>query len=124
MLKRQEGHTLEHLCNGRIVLDSVNGGVEKLRAARYKEGGAVADFLRRALNRTVVVIMIAVIVFYKAVVTELIQGFLELFLAHAPVHFKKLLIGVPLTLLHFKRDINLVLAEDFAKSPVLLVGCL
>ena len=118
----QEGHTLEHPGNGGILCDPILGGVEQLRAAGHEVGGAVAELLRRAGDRAVVVVVVAVVVFHEAVDAEVVQRLFKGFLAHLLIHGKQLVVGVPLALLHGQGDVHLVLAEDLAQTPVFLVG--
>ena len=101
VLKRQEGHSFEHLRDCGILVHAVNGRVEELRASRNKITCAVAFFLRSAFYRTVVIVMIAVIIFNETVNTEEIQRLFELLRAEAGfVHFIEFLICVPFALFH------------------------
>ena len=122
VLQRQEGHAFKHSGDRRILFDPVLRGIEQLRRTRHKVAGSVALFLRRAGNRAVVVVVVAVVIFHKAVDAEQIEGLGKRLLAHLLVFGKQLVIGVPLALLHRKGNVNLRLGQDLPQAPILLVG--
>ena len=123
VLKRQESHALEHFRDGRILLDAVDGRVEELRASGHEVTCAVTLLLRRARDRAVVVVMIAVVVFHEAVDGHEVQKFLNSFRRKALlVLLAEFLVGVPFALLHRERKVHLVLRQDLPQAPVLLIG--
>ena len=142
VLQRQEGHPLEEHGKLRMAVHQGRVHVGVLRRARYKERNpvlAVLPVIARALDRAVLGVFVAVVVFQHAEIGELVEQFVEFFVSPGVVF-----LAVPLHKLtvwtvlahchrlfghHVKQQVerslpglgvHLVL-EDARRSPVLRV---
>ena len=90
VLQRQEGHPLEEHGKLRMAVHQGRVHVGVLRRARYKERNpvlAVLPVIARALDRAVLGVFVAVVVFQHAEIGELVEQFVEFFVSPGVVFF-------------------------------------
>ena len=111
-------HALEEGGHRRILFDPVHGGVEQLRRAGHKEGKPVALDPGPVLQFTVVVVIVAIVVFENADPGHLLQQIAQPHRLVFRVHFEQLLKGVEFAEGHFVPDFAHFGGQDLPQAPV------
>ena len=119
------GHTLEEHCKFGMFVKLLLDHIRKFGRAGNEHRKHVATFSLCALDRTVLVIVIAVIVFDDTDVAHFVENLLEVFRFFVlRIEFPKLLEGVRSAHFHRKRNVCHLIGHNATKSPVFgIVDC-
>ena len=118
------GHALEEHCKFGVFVKLLFHHVGELGRAGHEHGKHIATFLFCALDRTVLVIVIAVVVFQNADIAHLFDEIVQFVFLDAGIQLFKIFHGVMVTHFHCERNVCHFIGHDATKSPVFgIVDC-
>ena len=117
------GHSLKEHRKFGMVVKLLLYHIGKLRGTRNEHRKNVAAHGLCSLDGTIVIVVVAVIVFQNADVAHFFHQLVKLFFIHIGMQCFKVFHRVMLAHLHFESDVRHFVSHDACKSPVFGVVC-